>query len=207
LIEMILFYLSVQTYFDVPSNQKTFKTYEIGICLDNKKEKIKNSLVESLLEFTGTLISKSDAKQIEILINLIKSLNELLSEEVAEEVGKQPKKSIKLVESLAKKRIDLQALSSRILKLLQQIHKAMTNVNESTTSQDGHFVKDTLQTFFIIITVEFFRMFDSTKNSKQVIDDIEMCYKEFVDDILMCDKAKKGKKSAESTTKNGKFYV
>jgi hypothetical protein len=201
LIEMILFYLSVQTYFRVADNQKMFKTYQIGISLDNSKEKIKNSLVESLLEFTGTLISKNDVKQIEILINLIKSLNELLSQETGKE--SESKKSIKLVEDLAKKRTDLQELTSRILKLLQRIHNAMKSV-DSTKQADDQFAKDTLQTFFIIITVEFFRMFDSTKNSKQVIDDIEMCYKEFADDIQVSDT--NAKKSKKPTSQNGLLY-
>ena len=56
-------------------------------------------------------------------------------------------------------------------------------LNQLSITQNGSIehkeAKSTVQTFFIVTTLEFFRMFDSIKNSQRTINDIEICFEQF----------------------------
>ena len=73
---------------------------------------------------------------------------------------------ISLNESMLAKSNDYEQLSTKIVKML-------TNFNQLIEKDPKLSV---VHTFFIVTILEFFRMFDSVKNSQRTVTDIEQCF-------------------------------
>lgn len=58
--------------------------------------------------------------------------------------------------------------------------KTSTKTDKSQQQQPANVTCDVIQTFFMVTTFEFFKMFDSFKTSKRVICDIQICIDDYV---------------------------
>lgn len=175
LISNILYYLSLNSYFDLDGkkNQK----FKLGTRLI-KSEKLVNNLRERLMDFIGAILYKQNNNQInlnDLLIDLCESIRELILS----------KKST-LADKLATKEKELGNLAEFGIKLLKLLNSKQPNETDNRTIY---------QSFFMCVLVEFFRMFDSTKSTKQSLDDIEVCVNKYEEEIGK--KSKKKKKSSE----------
>ena len=68
-----------------------------------------------------------------------------------------------------------------------------TQKNQITNETGTHC--DVLQTFFMVTTFEFFKMFDSFRTSKRVICDLEICFQDFLIDNSFTQNTKNTKKN------------
>ncbi|RNA12145.1 myb-binding 1A [Brachionus plicatilis] len=169
LIANMLYYLSLNSYFDVDGKQ--FDQFELGTRLV-KSEKLANNLRERLMDFVGAILNKQNNNQVDLnglLINACESIRQLIM------AKKSP-----LADKFAGKEKELANLSEMSIKLL----KALNSKDKSEADN-----KIVYQSFSMCVLVEFFRMFDSTKSTKQSLDDIEVCVQKFEEE-----KGKKSKK-------------
>jgi hypothetical protein len=194
LVKRILTYLTVQAYFEVDSS-----TSEYGVRM-LRNEKVELELSESILEYVGVLMSKHETKFHSVLIDIVKGMNVFLETE-KKNGKKKPPIEIKLSEKFQKRASDYKTLSERMAKLLGDIFASMQSIGEEKVKgSNGHHVqngnlnsgshfdsdtlnKDVLETFFIITSIECFRMFESFKNSQQAIEDVEICFEKFSNEL------------------------
>lgn len=169
LAKRLLRFLSNNAYFD-----SVGKKNQVGAKL-TKNDKLVESIRECLLEYAGVLLNNRE------LYSLIIESIEYIHTTVGDS-------SAKLNEKLAKKETELKELCVKIVQLLKSLLKKVEAGGEAT---------DVFNTFFMIVTIEFFRMFDSIKNSKQVVDDIEICVQKFEESLT--DKTAKSKKKKEKS--------
>ena len=184
LIKRILTYLSIQSYFE--SDEKTFGDRML------KNEKIDNELNETILEFIGIIFSKHESKYHSVLIDLVQSLQNFMGSNINNSKNGKNKTMIqvKLNERFEKRANDYKTLCSRMAKLLSNINNSMQSLNTNGSEHNHHgqpdlaiLNKDIYETFFIIISIECFRMFDSFKNSQQAIEDVEICFEKFTNEL------------------------
>ncbi|CAF0972902.1 unnamed protein product [Brachionus calyciflorus] len=187
LIEKILYYLSINSYFE--NNGKKLDKFETGISLV-KSEKLINNLRERLVEFIGVILYKQNNNQLDstqLLIGLCESIRDLMN----------GKKGVKLNEKLVSKEKDLSASTTRILDLLKNLNKKSLDHQEP----EQQINKIVYQSFFMCVIIEFFRMFDSIKTTKQTLDDIEICVQKFDDELnSKNEKKSKNKKSKKKSS-------
>lgn len=173
LISHILYYLSLNSYFEI--KDKEIEKFELGTCLV-KSEKLINNLRERLLDFVGTILCKQINSQVNLnnlLIDVCENIKELILA-----------KKNNLVDKLAGKEKDLGNLAEFSTRLLKDLNSKDQNETNNRTIY---------QSFFMCVVIEFFRMFDSTKSTKQSLEDIEICVSKYEQEIGK--KAKKKKKT------------
>lgn len=173
LISHILYYLSINSYFEVSG--KEFEKFELGTRLV-KSEKFTNNLRERLLDFVGAVLCKQINSQFNLnnlLIDVCENIRELILA-----------KKTKLADKLAGKEKDLGNLAEFSTRLLKVLNSKDQKETENRTIY---------QSFFMCVIIEFFRMFDSTKSTKQSLEDIEICVSKYEQEIGK--KSKKKKKS------------
>ena len=104
----------------------------------------------------------------------------------------------------------LKETCTRIISLLAKISKTASQLPSVSNGKDSIAINDepscnknVMQTFLLIISIEFFRMFDSFNNSHQVVEDIEICFEKFLNDLN--NDGKNGKKNGKHVKciKNG----
>jgi hypothetical protein len=221
LLKQVLQYLSINAYFETAagSGSKASAKYDIGLKLE-KNEKLVALIRECLIEYIGILLTKHTfAVGAAANNDLTKSLYLILIESIeAIKSLIESKSSIKLNEKLIKKEQELKEMCVKIVKLLKNLLVSINNAatgkkaaalaetNGKEKSQGGSEVETTVdvyQTFFMVISIEFFRMFDSVKNSKQIVDDIEICMQKFEQELSPVKGSTPNKKKK---SKNFKIY-
>ena len=173
----MLQYLSVNAYFDISPQGKKSK-FELGLKLE-KNEKLVNAIHECLIEYVGVMLTKytfnttASTDQTKALYSLLIELVELIKFLIED----KQVTSIKLCDKLARKETELKELCAKIVKLLKDL---LASINATTGENKGEETTvDVYQTFVTVVAIEFFRMFDSVKGSKQIVDDIEICMQKF----------------------------
>ena len=171
----------VGQFFAMSKNANTFKDSElIRNILEHlmsrsyfgiKEEKLEGLYREALLKFVGILLSKNEASANSLIIQIIQSFIKSVESGMC---GK--KKAPALTPKLTDRAGEIKAFSGEVSLSLSKLNKM---IEESSKSVED---KHVLQIFFMITTIEFFRMFDTFKSSRQVIRDVEYCVKEFTGD-------------------------
>lgn len=177
LIKKVLSYVSIHSYFDVTGAQKNKKieNFQIGSGLV-KNEKMITNFRERLIEYIGVILYKNnqsaDSKvcSYTVIAELVASVKGLIDTQT----------SVRLTEKLLKKEKDIKELSARVSKMLNDLVGNTTKSNKTLDEAN----LNVFQTFFMCISIEFFRMFDSIKNTKQTLDDIEICMQKFNDEVV-----------------------
>ena len=194
LLKKILNYLAFHSYFEATSETDTHGPLVV------KNEKVEGHLRETLLQYVGILLSKDEKNSASVLISLIKYIEDLL--EKSKSSGE-----IKLDSKLEKHHDKLKKNCTTVLKLLGKIASASAAQNGKDAAGHESVNKDVLQTFLLTTSIECFRMFDTFKNSQQTIEDLEICYENFVADLSKANvkNGKHKKKMPENEEDEGKF--
>lgn len=87
----------------------------------------------------------------------------------------------------------LTKLNTELEASLKKVSKDSKSTNEATTHCD------IIQTFFMVTTFEFFKMFDSFKTSKRVICDLKICIEDFLAESSSDKKLKKASKEDDES--------
>jgi len=184
LVKKILSFLVAFSYFNVSPNadrnaNNKIESYIIlnddfiHIKIENN-EKLENCYRDTLLKYIGVLLTNNDSNSNKKIIDFIKYTQSLMKskDESIMNDGYKIKKNVQMVSKLN----DYDQLSTKIIKMLNMLNQLSITQNGSIEHKEA---KSTVQTFFIVTTLEFFRMFDSIKNSQRTINDIEICFEQF----------------------------
>lgn len=187
IVEKILSYLMVNSYFEVESSKLL------------KNDRLAENLHDRLIELIGMLLSAPNMSRLKEIVKLVETFEKILD-------------TSKLSDRYEKKRDDVKLIVARISKLLRKIVEnvkalpvVVKNEGKVAAAADENENLFIFQTFFMVVSVEFFRVFDSIKSSKQVIDDVEICLKNFLEELS----AENGQPAKKKSKKNGKlaFWV
>ena len=142
-----------------------------------RTEKLESHVRDTLLRYVGVLLGKNEVASNKEVIDLIKRVKEFFLE------IKNNKSNLKLNSNLIEKMSEYKSLSETTIKILNDLNKKL-EVNlkskaNSEKSQQANVTVDVIQTFFMVTTFEFFKMFDSFKTSKRVICDIQICIEDY----------------------------
>ena len=204
IVRRVLVYLSSQAYFD--NDKEDAVPSAIGARLVHN-EKIDYELNETLLGYVGVVLAKRDAESRAILVDTIDSIGEQLSG------GGANKRQLNA--KLAKRGDEYATMLTRISRLLATIGQHMKTVEKEEVAaakekqQPRQLKLNVLETFFIVTSIECFRMFDTLKSSQQVIDDIDACLQRFVQHTSssQAEKQKKQPKSKEHSKQHFSFFL
>lgn len=173
LVQKILSFLLAYSYFNV---KPVFHSKETSSCSTNlvlnesvelieNNDKLQQCYRDTLLKYIGHMVTSQElqAKLIDFskhTLKMIKTKELVFGYKI--EVGAH----------MQTKLGEYEVLASKISKMLAQLKKQRELKTQTTNVVD---------TFFILTTLEYFRMFDSIRNSQRIITDIEMCFQEFLD--------------------------
>jgi hypothetical protein len=163
-----------------------------------KNERVDSHLRETLLQFVGILLTKNEENANKTLIFVAKYIDDLLQKSSCQKTI-QKSDQIHLDKKLANNQKELKATCSKIITLLTKISKSTIQIQkDGATTAAVTCNLDVMQTFLLTISIEFFRMFDSFNSSQQVIEDIEICFEQFLTDLSHDQNAKKNGKSVKN---------
>jgi len=204
LVKKILSFLLAYSYFNVsqfvsPSgaiftNSAIIFNQDQQITIENN-EKLQNFFNDILLKYVGIILLNHEINSNQIIIDFITYAKNIMN---SKELANGNK--IELNSLMCSKMTEYQQLTNKIIAMLTNFNEKATSLNESSENKVKTKNESIVQTFFIITTLEFFRMFKSIKNSQITIIDIEVCYQEFSREF--CNKNKLIKSSKFFNMKN-----
>jgi len=165
LLQQLLTYLLVNSYFQTANDSQPMHA---SLIAHEQNDKLEGHIRDTLLKYVGVLLAKKEPASNKAVIDLVKSVQDLIDSKTSN--------NLKLLSSLAEKKSDYKALSATTYKILTGLNTQLTT-GLKTTPNDVHC--DVVQTFFMVTTFEFFKMFDTFRTSKQVIHDLEVCIEDY----------------------------
>lgn len=177
LIKDVLGYLLVNAYFETADKAKEHNKYLIKV---ERSEKLETHIRDTLLRYVGVLLAKNSPEFNDRIIDLIQHVQDFLES--------KSKQNLKISADLVEKVSEYKSLSCTTIKILSDLNSkykvCLKKKNKQEKTQANGFSDentncDVVQTFFMVTTFEFFKMFDSFKSSKRVIFDLEICIRDY----------------------------
>lgn len=209
----VLSYLLVNSYFE-----KANKSQETSqpLIKHDRSEKLESHIRDTLLRYVGVLLAKNECSYNSTVIGLIKNVQEFiepknsksnlkLSANLMEKVSEYKNVCISTIKILNKLNSHLEVRYKKCLKEMRSLRgfnwsvtfkaslKKVAKEEKGPNQIATHC--DIIQTFFMVTTFEFFKMFDTFKTSKRVISDLEICTEDFLAESSTSPKDQKLKKA------------
>jgi hypothetical protein len=169
LLQPLLTYLLVNSYFQTASDCQPMHP---SLIAHEHSEKLEAHIRDTLLKYVGVLLAKRQPSSNKAVIDLVKSVQDLIEDKTSN--------NLKLLPSLAEKKSDYKALCASTFKILTGLNEQLTaGLEKAPTGVHC----DVVQTFFMVTTFEFFKMFDTFKTSRRVIRDLEVCIGDYLAEL------------------------